>query len=89
MPSGKENSFSQRDESITRKNPKKGTECLSWERMASPAPFFQEAFEILSCRTHECLTVDAARADANENDASHASLCRSRKEWFNPDLTLA
>lgn len=37
---------------------KEGTERLHWERMASPAPFFQEAFEILSCRTHQGLIAD-------------------------------
>src|SRR5215472_17522055 len=38
---------------------KRSMERLCGEWTASPTPFFEQALEILSSRSHECLTVDS------------------------------
>jgi hypothetical protein len=56
--------------------------------MASPAPFCEQSFEILSRRSHERLTVDAP--EPTEAKATHAMpVFPFSKQRFHPDLPLA
>src|SRR5947209_7847745 len=58
------------------------------ETDAAPATLFQEAFEILSRCSQECLTVDPP--EPTQAEASHAMpILPFRKQGFDPDLALA
>ncbi len=63
-------------------------ERLCWVRATSPAPFFEQAFEILSPRSHQGLTVDAPKPTQAEPPHPMPVFSFS-KQGFDPDTAFA